>query len=926
MRKLCFMLSLLTLFFMNVNAQIVTTSPKILQGDSKNIVITFHADQGNKGLAGLSSSDAVYAHTGVILKGSSEWKYAPSWSTNLDKYKMAYAGENTWTLTIPEIDTFYGVKEGEVVEKLAFVFRNSTGSKEGKTASGGDIFVNVYPSGELSMVITPSVEAGVISEATTVDFSVNTTLASSIKLSINGVEKAAVANGTELTFSYNIVEVGTTTVTATATAGGKTVESSLTYVWPAAPMAKNYPGGTPKMGAVRASDGTTYFCLAAPGKEKATIAGSWNNYAPAAETFYQDYEGNRYFWWSVKGLKENTDYIYYYIVDSSTAIGDPYARLVLDPSNDKYIPETVYPDMPAYPADYVSGVHVAVYNTGIDDYDWKVKNFKGVAKDRLVIYELLIRDFTGTEGQAKGSGTIAGVMDKLDYLKNLGVNAIELMPVMEFAGNNSWGYNPNFYFAPDKAYGTPDDYRALVDAAHERGMAVIIDVVFNQSDGNHPWYKMYTPAKNPFYNASAPHSYSVLNDWKQENQLVQQQFKDALRYWLEAYKVDGFRFDLVKGLGDDDSYGATYNETTNKFTGVTEAKTNAYNASRVARMKELHAAMMEVNPDAYFINENLAGQKEENEMAADGELNWANINNASCQFAMGWPDGCQLNRFYAVSDYRTKGSTVSYAESHDEERMAYKIGKWGADGVKDNTEMAMRRLGSVAAIMLMTPGSHMIWQFQEFGADESTKKINAQGNPTGENNTNPKKVIWSYLDEPYHAALHDTYSALNALRNEASAMFGDQASATMKCNSKNSSSWGDGFTIAVNYYDKELYCVVNPEVSKSLTITVPFKNDGSSYEQRLCSYGTTPQLSGNDVTLEPGAFVIYATPGLSGIDTIDIDDNVTVTGGYGEIFVAGDVTDVKVYTLSGVRTGLDNLSKGIYIVVADGNTYKVAVK
>ncbi|MDE7396089.1 MAG: hypothetical protein K2M98_00005, partial [Muribaculum sp.] len=394
------------------------------------------------------------------------------------------------------------------------------------------------------------------------------------------------------------------------------------------------------------------------------------------------------------------------------------------------------PSLPAYPSS-VSGVPVAVYNTKLDgkDYNWKVKNFKGVDQSQLIVYELLIRDFSGTEGQANGEGNIAGVMEHLDYIKSLGVNAVELLPIMEFNGNNSWGYNTNFYFAPDKFYGTPDDYRRLVDAIHQRGMAVILDIVFNQSDGLHPWYQMYDIEKNPFYNGSAPHAYSVLNDWNQDNALVQQQWDDALKYWIEAYNIDGYRFDLVKGLGSNSSYGATYNPNTNLFTGVTDGKTNAYNASRVAQMKKLHDAMRQVKPDAYFINENLASPQEENDMSLDGEINWANINGDACNFAKGVQ--ASLNRFYAPLDgSRNWGTTVSYAESHDEERMAYAVSTSGVSGVKGNTSATMRRLGSVAAVMLMSPGAHMIWQFQEMGADQTTK--NSSGN-----DTSPKRVIWS---------------------------------------------------------------------------------------------------------------------------------------------------------------------------------------
>lgn len=354
------------------------------------------------------------------------------------------------------------------------------------------------------------------------------------------------------------------------------------------------------------------------------------------------------------------------------------------------------------------------------DYKWNTSGFKGASKDNLVIYELLFRDFTGTEGEARGNGTVRQAIDRLPYLKSLGVNAIELLPINEFNGNNSWGYNPNFYFAIDKAYGTPQDYKEFIDKCHELGMAVILDVVFNQSDGLHPWYQMYSRSTNPFYNATAPHAYSVLNDWNQGYPLVERQWRDMLQFWLSEYRVDGFRFDLVKGLGDNTSYANSG-----------DAATNAYNSSRVARMKRLHDAMREVNPDAYFINENLAGAKEENDMAEDGELNWANVNDAGCQFAMGYPSNSSLNRMWAVRDSRTAGSTVAYLESHDEQRLAYKQDQWGTAGVKGNHKVSMQRLGSAAAQMLLVPGSHMIWQFSEMGNAQNTKD-NSGGNKAAE--------------------------------------------------------------------------------------------------------------------------------------------------------------------------------------------------
>lgn len=822
--------------YMHLNAQVVTTSPQAIYQNSAPIVITFHA--AGTPLSGMTATSSVYAHTGVILNGESEWKYAPKWGTNTAKYKLTNAGSNTWTLTIPDINSYYGLKSGEEVKELAFVFRNAGGTKQTQ-----NILVPVYAEGENPVI-------------------------------------------------YN------------------------------APVAKTYPGGVPEMGPVRNSDGTTLFCIAAPGKNKVNLVGSWIDYHPVEETYYQDYNGTRYFWWQISGLAENTDYIYYFVIDETLKVGDPYARLVLDPNNDKYIPETVYPNMPEYPYSHVSETIVSVYNTNQDVYDWKIKNFRGVAPEQLVIYELLIRDFTGTEGASDGNGTVQGVIEKLPYLKSLGINAIELLPIMEFDGNLSWGYNPNFYFAPDKAYGTPQDYRKLVDAAHAEGIAVILDVVFNQTAGLHPWWMMYSPSQNPFYNASAPHSYSVLNDWKQENPIVQQQFKDVLKYWLTAYNVDGFRFDLVKGLGNDNSYGASYDASKNTWSGVTETKTNAYNSSRVARMKELHAAMKEVNPDAYFINENLAGAEEENDMAADGELNWANINYASCQFAMGFASECDLNRFYAPDDSRTIGSTVSYAESHDEERMAFKIEKYGASGIKGNISASMRRLGSVAAMMLMSPGAHMIWQFQEFGADQTTKSSD------GGNDTGNKKVVWSYLDNADRAALKDTYAKLNGIRKSVPALFSNASEAVLSCKTSGS-SWTAPFNMKLINGTSELYCVINPAVSGEMSIEVPFSKAPTSYNLILSSYEVNPSLTGNKVTLPAGAFAIFGTADVSGIDYVIVEEPTanTVLGGFGSITVLGDYSALDIYTLTGSAVNrTEGLIPGIYVVRVDGQTFKVQVK
>ncbi|MDE7154001.1 MAG: hypothetical protein K2O00_06110 [Muribaculaceae bacterium] len=904
--------------------QVVTTSPAIVQTDSRDIVVTFHANLGNGQLAGLSSNDAIYAHTGVITNQStsnSDWKYAPSWGDNSAKYKLLYVSPDTWELIIPSINEYYNIPDGVTVKSLAFVFRNANNSLEGKEADGGDIYVPVYPQG-FQMTIDTDMEGLVITDSNPVKITVNTTSPADITIYQNSVNAANIISSqqgvTTVTVSKSFTQSGDYKIIAVAKTATVSRQNEITITRLGDSAAATFPGGVPRQGVTVSDSGDFLFCIAAPKKQNVTLVGSWNDYKIVASQSmnYQDYQGDRYFWTKVSGLPSGENIYYYYLVDGEIPVGDPYAHLILDPYNDRYISPSVYPDMPAYPTQVPQSVPVAVFNTTMDDYDWQVTDFKGVAQSDLIIYELLIRDFTGTEGKANGNGTVKGVIEKLDYLKDLGVNAIELLPIMEFNGNNSWGYNTNFYMAPDKAYGTPDDYRRLVDECHKRGMAVILDIVFNQSDGLHPWYQMYRPAENPFYNASSPHAYSVLNDWKQEYPLVQQQWHDAMAYWLTAYNVDGFRFDLVKGLGDNDSYGNTYYPSTNTFGTPSDANTNRFNATRVARMKALHDAMRKVKPDAYFINENLATAQEENDMAKDGEINWANINTEARQFAMGYSSNSGLNRFYAPDDSRTWGSTVSYAESHDEERMAYSQSQYGASGIKGNLTNSMRRLGSVAAQMLMSPGAHMIWQFQEFGANESTK------NADGSNNTSPKKVVWSYLNVAARKGLMDNYRELCAIRNGNREMFNEGTATTMNCGTNN---WTAGRTIILKNGNKELYCVVNPNTS-TRSIAVPFTNAGSDYQILSKSYGTTPTINGKNVVLQAGAYAVFGTKDLSDNETISDDaasHSYTVSVVDHSIRVDGDYDTVQVYTLSGAATGTENLPEGVYIVVVDGTAQKV---
>ena len=166
------------------------------------------------------------------------------------------------------------------------------------------------------------------------------------------------------------------------------------------------------------------------------------------------------------------------------SIADPYSELILDSNQDSYIcltQECGFDDLPSYP---LNNKHAASVLDLERSFNWEDQNFIKPKKEELIIYELLVRDFD--EGKSFSS-----VIERLDYIQGLGVNAIELMPVNEFDGNESWGYNPSFHMAIDKAYGSPKELKKLINECHKRGIAVILDVVYNHATGQNPYFRLW---------------------------------------------------------------------------------------------------------------------------------------------------------------------------------------------------------------------------------------------------------------------------------------------------------------------------------------------------------------------------------------------------------------------------------------------------
>lgn len=441
--------------------------------DTESFSLIFDTSVGNEGLK--DAEGPLYVHTGVTINGV-DWRYATDWGTPIDKHQLTSLGSNKWKLDMPAgIRAFYGVPEGETIQGISFVLRNADGSKECKNADNSDIHLDVYHS-ELAIRFDTPKRTITLKQNEEFRYKITASVQAQISLN-NGVEELKKESDTQLlSGSYSFAIPGTYTLTAGAFDGASTVQDILTVNVQASTQEVAMPEGLQPGINYNSTDPTTVtLVLQAPYKQNVYVIGDFNDWTYSPE--YQMKRDGEMFWITLTGLTAGEEYAYQYVVDGSIYIADPYTDKVLDPWNDSYITTDVYPDLKLYPSG-ASGI-VSVFQTSQTDYQWKTLDFKRPDTQDLIVYELHLRDFT-TEGTYKAA------LAKLPYLKDLGINAIELMPVNEFEGNDSWGYNPSFYFAVDKAYGTKDDLKAFIDECHADGIAVIIDMVLNHSFGQSP--------------------------------------------------------------------------------------------------------------------------------------------------------------------------------------------------------------------------------------------------------------------------------------------------------------------------------------------------------------------------------------------------------------------------------------------------------
>ncbi len=813
--------------------QILDISP-VFPTTSDDITIIYDATQGNGALTGTTT---VYAHMGLITSESTsptDWKHVQgNWGTPDSKVLMTNIGNNKHQIDINFPAFFDSWTPGEEVLQLSFVFRNADGSTVGRDTDGSDIFYDMFDpaNGLVTIFLNPTSNAFVADISTSIPVVAAASLSSTLTLYDNGTQVYQ-TTGQDLNFNLPVNTSGNHLIQLVADTGSETDTASFQFAVNPVQTVLDPPAGTEP--GIEILDNTSVrLSLYAPNKDFVYVLGSFNNFYPDVNYFMNKSTDGNTFWLDITGLNPGSTYAFQYFVDGDIKIADPYSEVILDPGNDGFVPDVTFPNL-TYP-DNASGL-LTQFTLDPTPYDWQVTDFVKPDKEKLVIYELLVRDFVARHDYQT-------VIDSLDYLQNLGINAIELMPVNEFEGNSSWGYNPSYHNAIDKYYGQPDDFRAFVDACHERGIAVIIDVVFNHAFSQSPLCQLYWNANdfrpssdNPWLNEFPKHAFNVGYDFDHESVATQQYMDRILKRWMIDYKIDGFRFDLSKGFTQVETCDGMGND-------CDVAAWSAYDASRVALLKRMADEMWATSPDAYVILEHLSVNQEEKELSDYGMMLWGNMNYNYNQATMGFGNSGLSWGYYGSRGWNDP-HLITYMESHDEERLMYKNLEFGNNSgsynIKElNTALERCELGAV--FFFPIPGPKMIWQFGELGYD-----INIDFN----GRTGEKPILWEYFEESnfHRRQLYFVYKSLIHLRNTEPAFHTDDVSLSL----------GDMKTkkIFLNHSDMNVAIFGNFDVVNN-NMTLNFQNDGMWFEYFS---GDTLNVSGDvSATFRPGEYRLYTT-------------------------------------------------------------------
>lgn len=424
------------------------------------------------------------------------------------------------------------------------------------------------------------------------------------------------------------------------------------------------------LGATVLASNRVAFALHAPGKRFVSLVGDFNGWDAGADRMNLGTNGT---WWIVKELPPGR-YAYQYRIEDQLSIADPYATDV--EWKDELGRETYRHDRAR-----------AILDTAAPPFAWSETGYRRPSLESLLIYEFHIHDLAPGQGYT-------GVIARLDDIRALGVNAIQPLPFTEFPGDHSWGYNPAFHLAPESSYGTPEELKQLVDAAHARGLAVIADLVFNHMDWNSALYRLYGDdyTASPYFRLFTGENWGF-PDIEQDTPQTKAYIRAALHHWIRDYRIDGFRYDATRwteweGYND---WGAGWYAYAAKEADPGSIQIAEHIPADPALIRDTE---MDTGWHAHF-------RWRIRDMLQHAYLDQAEFEKVMNATALGFQYNLQR---------------MVYTESHDEERVWREFSRQGYRG-EELTDRAI----SALALTLTAPGPAMIYAGQEFG--EMSPKI-----------------------------------------------------------------------------------------------------------------------------------------------------------------------------------------------------------
>ena len=389
-----------------------------------------------------------------------------------------------------------------------------------------------------------------------------------------------------------------------------------------------------------------------------------------------------------------------------------------------------------------------------DDYQWQSLNYTRPSEDTLVIYELHVDDFAA---QGNGQGKFTDVIARLDHLKNTGVNAIELLPITEFPGTHSWGYNPYLVSSVEENYGTPYELKLLVDEAHSRGMAVIMDMIWNHIMSTSPIWEIQPDYDlNPYIKIhtdlnpnEAEGSWGML-DWDHFNLKTIEYINTVNRIWVDEYKIDGFRFDAMYMIGWD---------MQQQEFGIPGWSTALYNYDSTIYQIAEHL------PSNPWLIDNTDLSSGWHDSFHDRLLNDVHGQSLGTISIMR-----QIVGLHEYSDwgdpYSDRTQAVKYMVSHDEQSILQEMVTFNNYSIEE----ARERDKFYATILFTSLGIPMLFQGQEFGLQTGWDDDNNNGN-YDEEKLQYRPVDWSLLDTDIGQSHLEHYSILARLRKSNPAFY-----------------------------------------------------------------------------------------------------------------------------------------------------------